>query len=228
MPKSVSMKRLPVELVQRSIHDNLEHIRLQWCHRESPSASVVSICLLPSWLHSHILSAKAFSEKTSEKTSEKIGVTARTIENDVNCKYMNTRGSFHILNKQFANPCGVSSHKLMEQLKNVPSMFHQNFRCLKTKIPVSFWLTGIRFRRVPGGTRTHDIQNQKQVVESLGTPVFIGISAIFNFWFAAICARTDSVSINLLRSEMNHSCIHRPSSNDEPFSNLMQKYNFKL
>ena len=29
------------------------------------------------------LSAKAISEKISEKTSEKIGVTARTIENDL-------------------------------------------------------------------------------------------------------------------------------------------------
>ncbi len=27
--------------------------------------------------------------------------------------------------------------KLMEQFKNVPSMFHQNFRCLKVKIPES-------------------------------------------------------------------------------------------
>ena len=26
---------------------------------------------------------------------------------------------------------------LMEQLKNVPSMFHQNLRCLETKIPAS-------------------------------------------------------------------------------------------
>ena len=26
---------------------------------------------------------------------------------------------------------------LMEQLKNVPSMFHQNLRCLKTEIPAS-------------------------------------------------------------------------------------------
>ena len=26
---------------------------------------------------------------------------------------------------------------LMEQLKNVPSMFHQNFGCLKMKIPAS-------------------------------------------------------------------------------------------
>ena len=26
---------------------------------------------------------------------------------------------------------------LMEQLKNVPSMFHQNLRCLKMKIPAS-------------------------------------------------------------------------------------------
>ncbi len=26
---------------------------------------------------------------------------------------------------------------LMEQLKNVPSIFHQNLRCLETKIPAS-------------------------------------------------------------------------------------------
>ncbi len=77
---------------------------------------------------------------------------------------MNTRGSFHILNKQFANPCGVSSPKLMG---------------LKIEIPVSTFLTGICFegcpdglltkkdialRRcllvgVPGRTRTVDIQN---------------------------------------------------------------------
>ena len=50
---------------------------------------------------------------------------------------MNTRGSFHILNKQFANPCGVSSPKLMEQLKNVPSMFHQNWNVWELKIPAS-------------------------------------------------------------------------------------------
>ena len=28
--------------------------------------------------------------------------------------------------------------KLMEQFKNVPSMFHQNLRCLKTEIPASY------------------------------------------------------------------------------------------
>ena len=27
---------------------------------------------------------------------------------------------------------------LMEQLKNVPSMFHQNLRCLKMEIPASY------------------------------------------------------------------------------------------
>ena len=79
------------------------------------------------------------------------GLLWQKVKNDVNCKYMNTRGSFHILNKQFANPCGVSSPKLMEQLKNVPSMFHQNFRCLKTKIPISTWLTGICFEGCPDG-----------------------------------------------------------------------------
>jgi hypothetical protein len=42
---------------------------------------------------------------------------------------------------------------------------------------------------VPGGTRTHDIQNHKQVVESLGTPVFIGISAFLHFAFAPILRR---------------------------------------
>ena len=28
--------------------------------------------------------------------------------------------------------------KLMEQFKNVPSMFHQNLICLKTEIPASY------------------------------------------------------------------------------------------
>ncbi len=49
--------------------------------------------------------------------------------------------------------------KLMEQLKNVPSMFHQNFRFLKTKNPCKYLSCRDLFRRVPGGTRTHDIQN---------------------------------------------------------------------
>ena len=40
---------------------------------------------------------------------------------------------------------------LMEQLKNVPPMFHQNLRCLKTEIPVSFWLIGICFEGCPDG-----------------------------------------------------------------------------
>jgi hypothetical protein len=40
--------------------------------------------------------------------------------------------------------------------------------------------------RVPGGTRTHDIQNHKQSFEHLESPVFIGISADFDFYFAAI------------------------------------------
>ena len=40
--------------------------------------------------------------------------------------------------------------------------------------------------RVPGGTRTHDIQNHKQSCECLINPVFIGVSAIFDFLFAAI------------------------------------------
>ena len=39
---------------------------------------------------------------------------------------------------------------------------------------------------VPGGTRTHDIQNHKQTCECLINPVFIGVSAIFDFLFAAI------------------------------------------
>ena len=39
---------------------------------------------------------------------------------------------------------------------------------------------------VPGGTRTHDIQNHKQSFEYLESPVFIDISADFHFYFAAI------------------------------------------
>ena len=46
---------------------------------------------------------------------------------------------------------------------------------------VSFW--------VPARTRTVDIQNHKQVVESLGTPVFIGISAFPLLAFAPILRR---------------------------------------
>ena len=42
------------------------------------------------------------------------------------------------------------------------------------------------FGRVPGGTRTHDIQNHKQSCECLINPVLIGVSAIFDFLFAAI------------------------------------------
>ena len=43
--------------------------------------------------------------------------------------------------------------------------------------------------RVPGGTRTHDIQNHKQVVEFIGLPVFIGILAFPYFAFAPILRR---------------------------------------
>ena len=39
---------------------------------------------------------------------------------------------------------------------------------------------------VPGRTRTVDIQNHKQSFEYLESPVFIGISADFDFYFAAI------------------------------------------
>jgi hypothetical protein len=39
---------------------------------------------------------------------------------------------------------------------------------------------------VPGRTRTVDIQNHKQSCECLINPVFIGVSAIFDFLFAAI------------------------------------------
>ena len=39
---------------------------------------------------------------------------------------------------------------------------------------------------VPGRTRTVDIQNHKQTCECLINPVFIGVSAIFDFLFAAI------------------------------------------
>lgn len=56
---------------------------------------------------------------------------------------------------------------------------------LKIKNPRKF-LTHRDFERVPGGTRTHDIQNHKQSCECLINPVFIGISAIFDFLFAAI------------------------------------------
>ena len=64
---------------------------------------------------------------------------------------MNTRGSFHILNKQFANPCGISSPKLMEQTKNVPSMFHQNLILWKSKSPVISWITGLFLLGCPDG-----------------------------------------------------------------------------
>ena len=40
---------------------------------------------------------------------------------------------------------GILGLILMEQFKNVPSMFHQNLMCLKTEIPASAWLTGICF-----------------------------------------------------------------------------------
>ena len=40
---------------------------------------------------------------------------------------------------------------LMEQLKNVPSMFHQNRRCMEMKIPASCLLTGICFEGCPDG-----------------------------------------------------------------------------
>ena len=39
---------------------------------------------------------------------------------------------------------------------------------------------------VPGRTRTVDIENHKQSCECLINPVFIGVSAIFDFLFAAI------------------------------------------
>ena len=47
---------------------------------------------------------------------------------------------------------------LMEQLKNVPSMFHQNLMLRTCKSPVISLITGL-FLRVPGRTRTVDIQN---------------------------------------------------------------------
>ena len=65
----------------------------------------------------------------------------------------------------------------------------------KCKSPAISRITGL-FLGVPGGTRTHDIQrsaagrlqgkNHKQSFEYLESPVFIGISADFDFYFAAI------------------------------------------
>ena len=60
------------------------------------------------------------------------------------------------------------------------------YRKSETKIPASSCLQGFPFCWVPGGTRTHDIQNHKQSCECLINPVFIGVSAIFDFLFAAI------------------------------------------
>ena len=40
---------------------------------------------------------------------------------------------------------------LMEQLKNVPSMFHQNFTLWKSKSPVISWITGLFFLGCPDG-----------------------------------------------------------------------------
>ena len=41
--------------------------------------------------------------------------------------------------------------KLMEQLKNVPSMFHQNLMLRKSKSPVTSWITGLCLLGCPDG-----------------------------------------------------------------------------
>ena len=59
-------------------------------------------------------------------------------------------------------------------------MFHQNLMLRKCKSPVISLITGLLLR-VPGRTRTVDIQNHKQSCECLINPVFIGVSAILGF-----------------------------------------------
>jgi len=65
-------------------------------------------------------------------------------------------------------------------------MFHQKKGICKWKSLQAFDLQGFVFLRVPGRTLTHDIQNHKQIAECLKVLVFIGISADFEFRFAAI------------------------------------------
>ena len=75
-----------------------------------------------------------------------------------------------------------SASVLMEQLKNVPS----KLKSAGIKNPCKCLTYRDFVCRVPGRTRTVDIQNHKQSCECLINPVFIGISAIFDFLFAAI------------------------------------------
>ena len=60
------------------------------------------------------------------------------------------------------------------------------FLKLKNGNPFVYWEFPIFLGWVPGRTRTVDIQNHKQICECLKIPLFIGVSAVFDFWFAAI------------------------------------------
>ena len=74
--------------------------------------------------------------------------------------------SVRVLSQKKTLPFGDVSVRVLSQKKTLPFG------------DVSFW--------VPGRTRTVDIQNHKQTCECLINPVFIGVSAIFDFLFAAI------------------------------------------
>ena len=80
---------------------------------------------------------------------------------------------------------------------------------------------------VPDGTRTHDIQNHKQVVELPRTPVFIGISAFPLFAFAPILRRISAeLYLNIISNLKTSSSLENaypPPFLKERFSNLIAK-----
>ena len=81
--------------------------------------------------------------------------------------------------------------------------------------------------RVPGGTRTHDIQNHKQVVKFIGIPVFIGISAFPLLAFAPILRRISAeLYLNIISNLETSSSLENaypPPFLKERFSNLIAK-----
>ncbi len=97
---------------------------------------------------------------------------------------------------------------------------------LKIKNPRKF-LTHRDFERVPSGTRTHDIQNHKQVVELPRTPVSIGISALLRFAFAPILRRISAeLYLNIISNLETSSSLENaypPPFLKERFSNLIAK-----
>ena len=123
----------------------------------------------------------------------------------------------------------VSSHKKRHCLSAM-SLFvssHKKRHCL----------SAMSSSRVPGGTRTHDIQrsaagrlqgkNHKQVVKFVGIPVYIGISAFPLLAFAPILRRISAeLYLNIISNLETSSSLENaypPPFLKERFSNLIAK-----